>query len=629
MFNQRKKAVVTGGSRGIGRGIVLALAAQEYDVAICHLNDIDHASETVRMVKERYGRDCFVMEGDLATEDFPSRFAEFAIRSLGRVDVLVNNAGMNIPNDLTAANSESIDRQLHLNFRAPLLLMRDVGLHMMEMSTKGVIINITSSRGERAYPGDGVYGGAKAALARASQSAALELAAYGIRVNCIAPGITRISEAIRSFYDGVEKKVPLGRVGTPEDIGDAVAWLVSGRSSYVTGITLRVDGGLILPGMPEDGSEMTAGGWGGTRRSSLQIYIGSYAGESEQSISLFRLSDENGAISIQERFDGVANPSFMAIDRTRRMLYAVSEMTQNPPGTEEGVVHALSIAPDGRLLPHSRGVIGRGAACHVAMSPDAGALYTASFFGGTVARIGLEPDGGIGKATALFDHRQLPAAEEVLGGEEGGISHPHSVAIDRSSRFALVPDLGRDEIVVYRIKPGTDMTLSRRIRVDAGSGPRHFVFHPKLSLGYLFNQLSSTVKVFRYDESEGDLEQLQTVSTLPEGYKGENHGSEIRIHPSGQWLYAANRGHDSIAVFRIHSDTGFLTRETIVSSHGRCPRHFDLSPDGRWLVAANQESDAIVVFRIDSLTGKPEVVHIAEAVRPAFVLICPSRPDWL
>jgi glucose 1-dehydrogenase len=159
-------------------------------------------------------------------------------------------------------SEEQMNTLYRLNFLAPMLVTGAASKHMAEQGIAGSIINIASSRGERAYPGDAVYGGLKAALRRATESLALELAPYGIRVNAIAPGAIQTVPGREASYAELGKKIPLERVGTPEDIGEAAVWLSSPQASYITGITLRIDGGLILPGMPEGGPGAGEYGWG-------------------------------------------------------------------------------------------------------------------------------------------------------------------------------------------------------------------------------------------------------------------------------------------------------------------------------------------------------------------------------
>ncbi len=245
-------ALVTGGSRGIGRGIAYALAEAGYALTIVHHQDGDDAARTVTEIRERWGISCSVIEADLREATAAEAVAREAIRTMGRIDVLINNAGITRFGSIQELSAANIDDMWALNLRTPLLLMREVSRHMIDEGIHGRMINITSLRATRAFPRDSAYGGLKAALQRASEAAALDLAPYGIRVNCIAPGAIRVWEE-KEHHRRFGKKIPLGRMGLPDDIGRAAAWLVSENASYATGITLRVDGGLMLPGMPEDG----------------------------------------------------------------------------------------------------------------------------------------------------------------------------------------------------------------------------------------------------------------------------------------------------------------------------------------------------------------------------------------
>ncbi|MCQ6560970.1 SDR family NAD(P)-dependent oxidoreductase [Paenibacillus mendelii] len=255
-----RTALVTGGSRGIGRGIALALARAGYALTITHWQDDANASETACRIRSETGKDCLVLHGNLAEPGEAERTAGEALAYMGRIDVLVNNAGITVRDPIDRLRVEHLDHLIGLNFRSPLILMREVSAHMIASGIRGSILNITSSRAERAYPEDAVYGGLKAGMKRAAESAALDLAPYGIRINCLAPGATLVREG-REPHEGVGSKIPLGRMGTPEDMGRIAAWLVSDEAAYITGINLRADGGLILPGMPEDG----VSGWGARR----------------------------------------------------------------------------------------------------------------------------------------------------------------------------------------------------------------------------------------------------------------------------------------------------------------------------------------------------------------------------
>ncbi|NLV73439.1 MAG: SDR family oxidoreductase [Chloroflexi bacterium] len=260
MSNVMKKALVTGASRGIGSGIALCLAAEGYDLAISYATERQGADALAARIMSGYGRKCSVFQANLLEEGSSEALVEQAIQALGGLDLLVSNAGVVLMDSIQSMPLEHIDTLIRLDFRNYLLLAQAAARYMIDNQVAGNIISITSSRAERAYPGDAVYGGIKAAIERATESMALDLAPYGIRVNCVAPGAIRIRTneelAAQKFgpadmWDKLGERIPLGRSGLPEDIGNAVVFLASPRASYITGVTLRVDGGLILPGMPE------------------------------------------------------------------------------------------------------------------------------------------------------------------------------------------------------------------------------------------------------------------------------------------------------------------------------------------------------------------------------------------
>ena len=262
---ERKKAIVTGASRGIGRGIAHALAREGYDVAISYATKAAEAEMLAAQLHDAFGVKCFPFQASLDRAGEAARFFQQASESLGGLDLLVNNAGVTVLESLLKLSEKTLDTMINLDFRTNLVLMSLAARLMVANRTAGSIVNITSTRARQAYRLDAVYGGVKAAIERATRSAALELAAYGIRVNNIAPGsvCVRSQEEISEskpdeflarhpdFWETLGQKVPLGRVGTPADIAEAVVYLASEKASYITGATICIDGGLTLPGMPE------------------------------------------------------------------------------------------------------------------------------------------------------------------------------------------------------------------------------------------------------------------------------------------------------------------------------------------------------------------------------------------
>ncbi len=263
-----RKALVTGGSRGIGRGIAKVLAAEGYDIAITYAGHREQAEAVAEEIRTRFGRVCIVIQASLERQDVPGAAVQTAFRALDGLDVLVNNAGITRFNEGIDEDVEMLNAVVDLDFKAYMLASSAAARLMVDHGVRGAIVNITSSRAERAYPEDAFYGAVKAAVKRATESLALKYAPHGIRVNCVAPGATVEPERQQAHphLARLASRIPLGRIGTPEDVGQAVAWLVSDKASYVTGITLRVDGGLILPGMPEHDPSGMAPGWGARAR---------------------------------------------------------------------------------------------------------------------------------------------------------------------------------------------------------------------------------------------------------------------------------------------------------------------------------------------------------------------------
>lgn len=258
-----KKAIVTGASRGIGRGIALALAENGYDVAISYASRLDEAEKLAQIISEKYGRKCYYHQALLDQRSEGAVFFKKAVEDLQGLDLLVNNAGLTVFESLQNITEENLDLMIDLDFRNYIMMMREASKYMIANKVRGSIVNITSSRGEQAYPGDGIYGGLKAGLNRAIESFALDVSIHGIRINNVAPGAIRIRSReelendsrlgpeLQEFWDGLGDRIAMGRAGLPDDIAQAVVFLASEQASYITGVTLRVDGGLILPGMPE------------------------------------------------------------------------------------------------------------------------------------------------------------------------------------------------------------------------------------------------------------------------------------------------------------------------------------------------------------------------------------------
>lgn len=363
-------------------------------------------------------------------------------------------------------------------------------------------------------------------------------------------------------------------------------------ASFFTGFLLC---GTLAAAVPADKSR------GPAQPKQLRVYIGTYTHSGSQGIYLSHLDLATGKLQSAELAAKVANPSFLAIHPSRPWLYAVGEISDFQ-GTKTGAVSALCMDPaTGKLSLLNRQSSRGPGPCHLVVDRSGRHVLVANYGGGSIACLPIRDDGRLGEATSSIQHRGSSVDPRRQQGP-----HAHSMNMDAAGRFAVVADLGLDKILVYRFDAAKGQLTPNDppwARVAPGAGPRHFAFHPTGRYGYVINELSSTVTAFRYDAPRGILRLLQTVSTLPEGFDGENTTAEIQVHPSGKFLYGSNRGHDSIVAFAIDASTGRLARIGHESTQGKTPRNFGIDPTGSYLLAANQATNNVVVFHIDAETG--------------------------
>ena len=301
------------------------------------------------------------------------------------------------------------------------------------------------------------------------------------------------------------------------------------------------------------------------------------------------------------------NPSFLAIDPSHRFVYAVNEVGKYKDASS-GVVSAFAIdsqkgfGPTGKLQLLDE-VASRGAdPCYISFDKTGKYVLVANYTGGSVAVFPVQPNGHIGEASAFVQHAGSSVNRERQEGPRA-----HWIEITPDNRFAIAVDLGLDELLVYRFDAKTGSLTPNNppfAKLDPGAGPRHLAFHPNGKFAYVVNELQSSITTFAYDASHGELHKLKTVSTLPKNFSGSNDTAEIKVHPSGKFLFASNRGHDTIALFSIESKTGALTLVDHFPTQGKTPRNFEIDPTGKFLFVANQNTNNIAVFQIDPNTGR-------------------------
>ena len=351
--------------------------------------------------------------------------------------------------------------------------------------------------------------------------------------------------------------------------------------------------------------------------------LGTYTDAGSRDIYAVRLDGETGALSTPELAAELSNPEFLALHPDGRTLYALTRKTGADGKTTGGVAAFALEGNPRRLTPLNTEVTGRGQLCHVAVDATGRLVMVASYGDPYVASFPLAADGRVGPvASVLGQSGPLGPQKDRQNGP-----HPHSVTVSPDNRFAFVADLGTDRVFTYALNPGDGTVAPHEPAFTAlapGAGPRHTKFSPDGRHFYILNELACSVTAARYDAARGTLEPFMTVPTLPEGFSGPNTCSEIRVHPSGRFVYAANRGHDSIAVFARDPETGALAPIEVVPTGGVRPRNFALTPDGAWLLAAHQDTHNLTVFRVDPATGRLGATpHTARVPRAVCVLFLP------
>ena len=367
--------------------------------------------------------------------------------------------------------------------------------------------------------------------------------------------------------------------------------------------------GVLLAGGPLTGADY----W---------MYAGTYSTGGSRGIYAFRFETGSGKMVPAGAAAIVSNPSFLVAHPNRKYLFAVNE---DGNASVPGNVTSFSIDKrNGRLTQLSQVSSRGGGPCHLGLDRSSNWLAVANYASGSVAVLPVGADGKLGEASGFAQQR----GASVNWSRQAG-PHAHAVLFSPDNRFLLVADLGADLIFIYRFDAATGRIAPNdppSAEVPLGAGVRHLAFHPNGKVLYALNELGSSVTTFRYDPQRGALEALRTVSTLPEGFKGQNTAAEIAIDNAGAHVYASNRGHDSLALLAVDPVLFTLTPMESPSVMGKKPRHFALDPEGRNVVVACQDSGLLLVFRVHPVTGQIQpLTHTAKVPNPTCVTFVPMR----
>ena len=358
------------------------------------------------------------------------------------------------------------------------------------------------------------------------------------------------------------------------------------------------------------------------------VYVGTYTfpgtapGGTHQSqakgIYVFRMNPNNGGLTLLQIAE-IPNPSYLALDPPLGHLYSVNEMTA-------GAVSAYVInQANGMLTPLNTLVPTHGQdTTHLSVQPSGQYLFAASYTSGNFQVFRILPDGSIGAMTDNFQSVGNGTGPNPAR-QEG--PHAHQIITDLDGNHVFGVDLGADKVNLWNLDQGAGTLNPNTVPfagIASGSGPRHMAFHPDRQHAYVLSELASSVTVFDYDPVRAAFIWQQTISTLPPDFTGTNTTAEIRIHPSGRFLYNTNRGHNSVTMFEIEPDTGELEVIGWESTRGEWPRGMNIDPSGTFLYAANQNTDNIAVFRIQLANGRLKFSTLVNTPTPVDVEFGPT-----
>jgi 6-phosphogluconolactonase len=324
------------------------------------------------------------------------------------------------------------------------------------------------------------------------------------------------------------------------------------------------------------------------------VFVGTYTRQASKGIYAYRLNSADARLTPLGLAGESSNPSFLAVHPSQRFLYAANE-------NSTGTISAFAIDTGTGKLRLLNTVSSRGSGpCHLAFDTTGKWIFVANYNNGSIAALPVAANGTLGEAAVSIQH----SGSSVDARRQSG-PHAHSVNISPDNRFLVVTDLGLDQVLVYRFDSRVGSLTPHdppSIKMAPGSGPRHFAFSSDGKFAWVLNEMNATVASLSYDKTLGKFTQIQIVSALPDDFMGTKSGAEILVHPNGKFLYTSNRGHDSIAVFKLEG--GFLSKSaTWVPTRGKTPRNFAIDPDGTVVVAANQDSNNLAIYRVDMKSG--------------------------
>jgi 6-phosphogluconolactonase len=352
------------------------------------------------------------------------------------------------------------------------------------------------------------------------------------------------------------------------------------------------------------------------------FYIATQVGPTSPSQGIYRstLDTATGRLSEPVLVAKAPSTSFIAIDSSGRYLYAVGSPSTQVPGAattqpaaggpgaaaQTGVVRAYGIdRATGNLRFINEQTSGGSGPIHVSIDRSGRFVLLTNIGSGSIESVPIQADGGLGKPAGFVQHEGLP-----VSAPRQSVPRAHCIFASADNRRVYVTDLGLDKTLIYQFDSATGTFTANTppfVQSKPGVGPRHFSFHTSGKFLYVINQMGGSVTAYAIDASNGGLTEIQTVSTVPEGYSGDPSSAEICVTPDGRFLYASNRGHNSVAAFRIDQTSGRLTLVEIETASMASPGHISIDPTGAFLLATNRNGNCVSLYRINQETGALDI----------------------
>ncbi len=334
------------------------------------------------------------------------------------------------------------------------------------------------------------------------------------------------------------------------------------------------------------------------------MYVGTYTNPKSGSkgIYAYRFDAAGGKLAPLGLVAETSNPTFLAVHPNGKFLYAINEDNEFQ-GKRTGAVSAYSIdKASGKLTLLNQVSSASPGPCHLVVDATGKAVLVANYAGGSFSSFPVGADGRLGEAASFIQE-----TGSSINPNRQKEPHGHSIILTKNNKYAIGADLGTDHVNVFKLDAATAKITPNSPAfgtVKPGSGPRHSALSPDQKHLYVLSEMASTVTTFDFNATAGTMKETDSVSTLPADFKGQSTTAEIFTDAKGQYVYASNRGHDSIAVFAVAPDTGKLTFLQTESTGGKTPRGFMIDPSGNYLVAGNQDTNSVSVLKIDRKTGK-------------------------